>query len=185
MLPKLLMLLADSMAIVCLSRCLLQWAKLDFRHPLAQFCMQTTDWLVKPLRKATPPLGQWDSACILACILLYYLVFTVLSLLALPEGFGIKVIAANLFLTVLNLFKAVAYVLFIGLLLRMILSFNNPYSSLQVSLHKIFEPLSKPFVFLQFRRYNFSGSVLVLILWIWLSVILPQLIAKLNLWLLN
>lgn len=185
MLPKLLILFSDGLAIVCLARCLLQWAKLDYGHPFAQFCAHTTDWLVRPLRKAAPPLGRWDTACILACVLLYYTAYTLIALVSLPGGFGIKVIAANLFFTVLSLFKAVAYVLLLGLVLRMVMSFQNPYSFLQASLHKIFEPLARPFVFLRFGRYDFSGSVLALLLWFWLSAILPQLTAKLNLWLLN
>ena len=61
MLPKLLILFSDGLAIVCLARCLLQWAKLDYGYPLARFCAHTTDWLVKPLRKAAPPLGRWDT----------------------------------------------------------------------------------------------------------------------------
>ena len=56
MMIKIILLLADVLAIVCLARCLLQWAGLPFEHPLAQFCTQTTNWLVRPLRKATPPL---------------------------------------------------------------------------------------------------------------------------------
>lgn len=185
MIAQILILFADGLAIVCLSRCLLQWAGLDYRHPLAQFCAYTTDWLVRPLRKAAPPLGRWDTACLLAALLVYYAAYTLLSLIALPGGFGLKTVAANLFFALLGLMKAAAYVLLLGLALRMVLSFQKPYAFLQASLHKIFEPLSRAFVFLKFRRYDFSGSVLVLILWLWLGVILPQLTAKLNLWLLN
>lgn len=98
MFAKVILLLADVLAIVCLTRCLLQWARLPFEHPLAQFCCQTTDWLVKPLRKVTPPLGRWDLACVLACVLVYYLAFTLVLLLALPDGLGVKAMAANMFL---------------------------------------------------------------------------------------
>lgn len=185
MFAKVILLLADVLAIVCLTRCLLQWARLPFEHPLAQFCSQTTDWLVKPLRKAAPPLGRWDLACVLACVVVYYLAFTLVLLAALPGGFGVKSMAANLLFTILSLFKAIAYVLLLGLLLRMVLSFSHPYAPLLAVLHRIFEPLSRPFVFLKIGRYDFSGSVLVLILWFWLSAILPQLISKLNLWLLS
>ena len=185
MMIKIILLLADVLAIVCLARCLLQWAGLLFEHPLAQFCTQTTNWLVRPLRKATPPLGRWDLACVLACVLVYYLAFTLALLLALPGGFGMRLMAANLLFTVLNLFKAAAYVLLLGLLLRMVLSFSKPYSPLLPVLHRIFEPLSRPFVFLKIGRFDFSGSVLVLVLWFWLSAILPQMISRLNLWLLG
>ena len=109
----------------------------------------------------------------------------VLGLLALPGGFGMRLMAANLLFTVLNLFKAAAYVLLLGLLLRMVLSFSKPYSPLLPVLHRIFEPLSRPFVFLKIGRFDFSGSVLVLVLWFWLSAILPQMISRLNLWLLG
>ncbi len=139
----------------------------------------------RPLRKATPPLGRWDLACVLACVLVYYLAFTLVLLLALPGGFGMRLMAANLLFTVLNLFKAAAYVLLLGLLLRMVLSFSKPYSPLLPVLHRIFEPLSRPFVFLKIGRFDFSGSVLVLVLWFWLSAILPQMISRLNLWLLG
>ena len=98
MMIKIILLLADVLAIVCLARCLLQWAGLPFEHPLAQFCTQTTNWLVRPLRKATPPLGRWDLACVLACVLVYYLAFTLVLLLALPGGFGMRLMAANLLL---------------------------------------------------------------------------------------
>lgn len=134
---------------------------------------------------ATPPLGRWDLACVLACVLVYYLAFTLVLLLALPGGFGMRLMAANLLFTVLNLFKAAAYVLLLGLLLRMVLSFSKPYSPLLPVLHRIFEPLSRPFVFLKIGRFDFSGSVLVLVLWFWLSAILPQMISRLNLWLLG
>ena len=185
MMIKIILLLADVLAIVCLARCLWQWAGLPFEHPLAQFCTQTTNWLVRPLRKATPPLGRWDLACVLACVLVYYLAFTLVLLLALPGGFGMRLMAANLLFTVLNLFKAAAYVLLLGLLLRMVLSFSKPYSPLLPVLHRIFEPLSRPFVFIKIGRFDFSGSVLVLVLWFWLSAILPQMISRLNLWLLG
>ena len=140
---------------------------------------------MRPLRKATPPLGRWDLACVLACVLVYYLAFTLVLLLALPGGFGMRLMAANLLFTVLNLFKAAAYVLLLGLLLRMVLSFSKPNSPLLPVLHRIFEPLSRPFVFLKIGRFDFSGSVLVLVLWFWLSAILPQMISRLNLWLLG
>ena len=39
----LLILLSDGIVILCIARCLLQWAGLDANHPLARFCIQATD----------------------------------------------------------------------------------------------------------------------------------------------
>lgn len=84
----LLILLSDGIVILCIARCLLQWAGLDANHPLARFCIQATDWLVKPIRKLVPPQGKWDVACILAGLLFYYAVFILIRLTASSEGFG-------------------------------------------------------------------------------------------------
>ncbi|QEY23903.1 YggT family protein [Neisseria animalis] len=179
-----LVLLADGLVILCLARFWLQRAGLDSRHPLAAFVMQTTDWLVNPLGKILPPKrAEW--ACVIAGLLLYYLVFSVMTLVASPFGFGMKVVLANMLFSLLGVLKSLAYVLLIGLVIRMVCSFRSPYSPLAVALQRVFAPLLAPFSFLRIGRYDFSGSLLVLVLWLWLGRLLPQLVMQLNLWLLH
>lgn len=181
----LLVLLTDSLVILCLARCLLQWTKLDSQHPLIKFCIQTTEWLIKPLRKAAPIQGKWDIACLLAGFLLYYMTFMLITWMALPDGFSGKLVMVNFLFAILGLLKSTAYVLLFGLIIRMILSVYAPYSPLLPVLHQIFAPLSQPFSFLKMGRYDFSGSLLALLLWVWVSSILPQVISKLNILLLQ
>lgn len=186
MLDNLVLLLADALAIVCLARMLLQWGQLHYRAPLAEFCRSSTDWLIRPLRRLAPPLGRWDSACILAVLLVYYLAFSLLMLLGLPETrISGKLVAANVAFTLLAAFKATAYVLLFGLVVRMILSLSAPHSALMPVLQRIFEPLTRPFAALRLGRWDFSAAVLVTALWLWLSVLLPQIMMRLNLWLLQ
>ena len=182
MLNKLLLLLADALAMLCWSRLLLQWARLPFPHPLAQFCVHSTNWLVKPLRKIAPPLGRWDSACVLGLVLVYYLACSATSLLGLPEmHISARMMALNVLLTVLYALKALAYVLFMGLLLRMVLSLSQQNSPLLPALQRLYTPLTRPFAFLRFGRIDFSASVLAVVLWLWLSWWLPALLTQLNL----
>lgn len=181
---ELLLLLADGLAILCITRCLLHWAQLDAAHPLHAFSRQTTEWLVKPLRKAAPNT-EWDGASLLAAALLYYVVYMLMTWLSLPEGFSLKLVGINILFTLLAMLKAAAYVLLIGLVIRMLLSFQAPYSMLNAALHRIYTPLLKPFAFLRIGRYDFSGSLLALALWWWLSAVLPQLTSRINLWLLQ
>ncbi|STZ77190.1 YggT family protein [Bergeriella denitrificans] len=181
----LLILLSDGLAILCLARFLLQWAGLDSRHPLAAFCRQITGWLVAPLARLLPAGGNKEWACILAVFLLYYAVFTVMALLALPGGFGTKIIAANLILAALGLLKSAAYVLLIGLVMRTVSSFSNPYSPLAAALQRIFGPMLRPFTFLRAGRMDFSAALPALVLWLWLAYFLPRLTVGLNLWLLR
>lgn len=185
MLNQLISLLADALAMLCLTRCLLQYGRLHFSHPLAQFCCRSTDWLVKPLRRVVPPLGQWDTACVLAALLLYVAAYLLLSLLYLPSSMlSWQVAAANMLFAVLSLTRAAAYVLLGGLLWRMVLSLSQGYSPLMAVLNRIFEPLCRPFAFLRIGRWDFSGSLLALLLWWWAAWWLPAIFASLNLWLL-
>lgn len=182
---KILLLLADVFAIVCIARCLLQWAQLNFNHPLAEYSKQTTDWLIQPLRKISPPIARWDTACLLAALFVHYLSYLIILLGSGAQLSGQKTLIAALLFTLLSFTKALAYTLLIGMMTRMILSFRQPYSPLVAVLNRIFQPLSQPFAALKYRQYDFSGSIIALLLWLWISAILPQLHNRLNLWLLN
>lgn len=179
LLSHLLLLLADAIGIVCMARLLLQWAQLNYRHPLAQFCTRSTDWLIRPLRKIVPPLGRWDSACVAATFLVY-LVVSLFCHAVLPwQPITAKLMAVDVLLSLLFTLKAAAYALLSGLILLMIFSFSQPYSPLMTVLRRVFDPLTRPFAFLRFRQIDFSATVVALILWLWLSVGVPQCVAYL------
>ena len=150
-------LLADALAMLLLARCLLQYGRLNYMHPLAQFCCRSSDWLVKPLRRLLPPLGGLDSACILAAWLLYVVLYLLLSFINLPSGmFGWPIAAADVLLAALALTRSAAYVLLGGLLWRMVLSLSQTYSPLVAVLNRVYEPLCRPFAFLRIGRWDFQ-----------------------------
>lgn len=121
----LLILLADGIVILCLARLFLQAAGLSENHALLAFSKRSTDWLVNPLHKILP-VKKYDPACLLSGLLLYYIVFTFITLVAQPTAFSAKIIIANFILAVLNTIKSAAYVLLIGLFIRMALSIKVP-----------------------------------------------------------
>ena len=180
----LLILLADGIVILCLARLFLQAAGLSENHALLAFSKRSTDWLVNPLHKILP-IKKYDPACLLSGLLLYYIVFTFITLVAQPTAFSAKIIIANFILAILNTIKSAAYVLLIGLFIRMALSIKDPYSQLSVALERIYRPILSPVQFLKYGRYDFSGSILALLLWIWLSSLSPQITRQINLWLLQ
>ena len=51
---------------VFLLRLLLQWARADFRNPLAQAILRLSNWLIMPLRRLLPPIGRIDTASVVA-----------------------------------------------------------------------------------------------------------------------
>ena len=121
----LLILLADGIVILCLARLFLQAAGLSENHALLAFSKRSTDWLVNPLHKILP-VKKYDPACLLSGLLLYYIVFTFITLVAQPTAFSAKIIIANFILAILNTIKSAAYVLLIGLFIRMTLSIKVP-----------------------------------------------------------
>lgn len=181
-----LFLAVDAFAVLLAARCLLQYGRLHFLHPLAQFCSRSTNWLVRPLRRAVPPVGRWDTACAVGVLLVYFLVHTTVMLTGLPEvAASPRLVAANAVLSILGLTKAAAYALLGGLVWRMVLTLSNPYSPLMPVLQRIYLPLCRPLVFLRFGRWDFSGSLLALLLWWWIVWWLPQAKMKLHLLLLQ
>jgi len=53
---------------VVLLRLLLQWARADFRNPLAGAVVRLSNWLILPLRRVLPPIGRIDTSTVVAVI---------------------------------------------------------------------------------------------------------------------
>ena len=185
MFAKVILLIADVWAIVCVLRMLLQRGGLSPQHPAMKFCKQFTDVLIAPFNRLKRKKANWDFSSLLAAFVVYYLVFLTLIFMALPSAGAAKAIFGASLFSVISLSKAVAYALLIGLVARMVLSISQPYAPIVQALQVIFEPLSKPFVFLRIGRYDFSGSIIAIVLWLWLTALIPQLMSQLNLWLLQ
>ena len=181
----LLLLLADAIAILCITRFLLRYAGLAAEHPLLKFSIQATGWLTKPWQKAFPSGEKTDWYCLPAGFLVYYLACTAIIFISPALSISNKLILANFWFAILHMLKAAAYTLLIALIIRMVSSIQGRYSPLTYAIERILQPLLKPFSFLRTGRYDFSGSLLALLLWLWLTRWFPQLIRQTNLWLLQ
>lgn len=53
---------------VFLLRLMLQWARGNFRNPIAQAVVRLSNWLVMPLRRVLPPLGRLDTASLVGAL---------------------------------------------------------------------------------------------------------------------
>ena len=181
MFNQFVVLLADALAMLLLARCLLQYGRLHYMLPLAPLCGRSRDWPVKPLPLRPPPLGCLARARSLAACVCCAVLYLLLSLINLPAGmFGWPVVAADVLLAALALTRSAAYVLLGGLLWRMVLSLSQAYSPLVAVLNRVYEPLCRPFAFLRIGRWDFSGSLLALLLWGWIGWGLPAIIMHLN-----
>lgn len=160
----LLLLLADAIAILCITRFLLRYAGLAAEHPLLKFSIQATGWLTKPWQKAFPSGEKTDWYCLPAGFLVYYLACTAIIFISPALSISNKLILANFWFAALHMLKAAAYTLLIGLIIRMVSSIQGRYSPLTYAIERILQPLLKPFSFLRAGRYDFSGSLLALLI---------------------
>lgn len=62
----------------CLLRLYMQRCHVPFGNPVGRFVMALSDWLVLPLRRLMPSVAGWDSASLLAALLLALLHQTLL-----------------------------------------------------------------------------------------------------------
>jgi YggT family protein len=129
---------------VVLARLLLQWARADFRNPVAQAVVRLTNPLILPLRRILPPIGKVDTASVVAVVLVAIIKRGILFALT---GYGtpgleiwVQSIAVDLVQTLLRTY-------FYAILLYALLSLIAPggYSPFQSVLASVCEPVLRPF----------------------------------------
>jgi YggT family protein len=129
---------------VFMMRVLLQWARADFRNPLAQAVVKITNPLVLPLRRVLPPIGKVDTSSIVAVILIAAVEVGVLTLLT---GQYVPDPLTWVKLVVLEVLRTILYAYFWAILLYAVLSMIAPggYSPMQSLLAALCEPVLRPF----------------------------------------
>ena len=129
---------------VVLARLLLQWARADFRNPIAQAIVRLTNPVILPLRRILPPIGKVDTASVVAVVLVA--IIKVGILLAL-RGFGSPGVQLWVQSVAVELIEALLRTYFYAILLYALLSLIAPggYSPLQSVLASVCEPVLRPF----------------------------------------
>jgi YggT family protein len=129
---------------VVLARLLLQWARADFRNPIAQAIVRLTNPLILPLRRILPPVGKVDTASVVAVVLVT--IIKVGILLAL-RGYGSPGVQLWVQSVAVELVEALLRTYFYAILLYALLSLIAPggYSPLQSVLASVCEPVLRPF----------------------------------------
>jgi YggT family protein len=129
--------------IVLLLRLLMQVVRADFRNPLARAVVQLTDPLIRPLRRALPPVKRIDTASVVAILAVTVLKIIVGQLLL---GIGLPTPGLLLRMLLLETLRLVLTTYLFAIILNAILSFVAPgnYSPAQSLLASICEPVLRP-----------------------------------------
>ena len=86
---------------VCLLRLYMQYQRIPMSersgNPIGKFVFAVTDWIVLPLRRVVPAMGRWDSASLLAALILQFCQYAILWLLAGADAGMLSVLVLALF----------------------------------------------------------------------------------------
>ena len=167
--------LVNLFLIALLLRFYMQWVRVPFHNPFAQFVIKLTDFAVRPLRRVIPGLFGVDMGTLLLALVLEFILLLALYGL---DGYpflvaGGKVLPAFLLLAVVRLASLGIYTL-IGLVLVMaVLSMVNPLSPLMPVFSALAAPLLHPFRRLIPPIANFDLSPLAFLLVCQLIIMVP------------
>ena len=124
-----------------LLRFLLQRVRADFHNPVAQFLVTITNPPLKPLRRVVPGLFGIDLASVLLLLILEGLRAALIYFLA-GQAFNP---AAIILSSVVDLLRATINLFLFAILIRVVLSWVNPYPNAATQLlARLTDPLLRP-----------------------------------------
>ncbi|GGP22824.1 MULTISPECIES: YggT family protein [Silvimonas] len=171
--------IAEFFILVLLTRFYLQASRVSFKHPVGQFVLALTNWIVLPVRRVVPPVRNLDTASLLlawACAFLMHLILLAITPWPFIFGSPLSIIALML-AAVLELFKMSLYLLFAATIGQALMSWISPYNPMMPVLEGITGPFLRPL-----RRMiptvggiDITPWILILIIQLLLSVVVASL----------
>jgi YggT family protein len=137
----------DLIACALFLRFWMQWVRVPFHNPFAQFVLRVTDFAVRPLRRVIPGFFGLDWASLIPFYLAELLsVLGTHWLMDYPFlAAGAAVLPAFLLLALAAALRLALYLLMGFVLLQAILSWVNPFSPHASLLYALAHPVLKPF----------------------------------------
>ncbi len=133
--------------LLLLARFFMQVQRVSFRNQIGQFVLATTDWIVRPLRRAIPGLFGLDLASLLpAWAFQTAHVFIELSLRGAQMDGGPAGVLLGLWgVGLVELARMAIYLIFAVILVSAVLSWVSPHAPAAPIFHGLAEPFLRPF----------------------------------------
>ena len=135
---------ATFVVFLLLARFHFQWLRVSFRNPVGEFVIAATDWIVRPARRAIPPLAGLDLATLLAALLVQALALYLLGAIA-GGGLGSepgRVLAVLVAGAAFDLLRFSLYILVFAVVMVVVFSWVNPHAPMA----PLFDAISRPFL---------------------------------------
>ena len=124
-----------------LLRLYMNWAGMPSRNPLAQFVLALTDWVVRPLRRLLPAAGRFDSASLVAVLILALVTLALTDLVLTGLVYWDRALIRTPF-TVLRWSLNLVFWLTI---IHVVLSWVNPHAPIAPAISMLLRPFLAPF----------------------------------------
>lgn len=161
--------------LLLLARFFMQWQRVSFRNQIGQFVVTTTDWIVRPLRRAVPGLFGLDLASLLpAWAFQTAYAFIELSLRgATLDGGPLGVLLGLWGLGLVGIARMAIYLIFAVVLVSAVLSWFSPHAPAAPLFRGLAEPFLRPFrrIVPMIANIDLSPLVLLLLLQILLIIL--------------
>jgi YggT family protein len=125
----------------------MQWARVPFRNPFAQFIVKVTDFAVRPARRVIPGLFGLDLSSLLLFLLAeLLLIVAVLAVAGYPFGpAGAQAWPGIGLLALASALRLAIYICMGLVLIQAVMSWVNPFSPFASVFHALTQPLCGPF----------------------------------------
>jgi YggT family protein len=139
--------LFDLMACAFFMRFWMQWARVPFRNPFAQFVVKVTDFAVRPIRRVVPGMFGLDWASLLLFFLAELLMLLSTHwIMGYPFAVaGFHVAPGFLLLALASSLRLGLYVMIGFVLIQALLSWINPFSPMAPVFYALARPILAPF----------------------------------------
>lgn len=133
--------LFDLYIFVLMLRLILAFVRADFHHPLTQFVVKLTQFIIAPLRKILPNIGNIETSSLVLIFVLETIKFMLIGILFIgtPNIVGAFVLGLG------DALNQLINIFFYAILISVILSWvQGPYSPASVLINQITLPIMQP-----------------------------------------
>jgi YggT family protein len=130
----------DIYAFILIIRLILAFVQADYYHPLTQFVVKASSFIIKPLRRFIPNWHDIEFSTLVVIFILECIKYAIIAFLLTPYHHivGIPILA------IANMLKLIINTFFYGILLQAILSWVQPQSPANQLLLQFNSPIMRP-----------------------------------------
>ncbi len=104
----------------------MQWLRAPFRNPVGHAVVALTDWAVKPVRRVIRGVGSFDASTLLLAWLAQFLWLVAVHAISAAPSWGGAALPALVLLSLVELLKAMLWLLIFVVIAQAILSWTAP-----------------------------------------------------------